>query len=375
MKTSRILFSLLAAVVVLTAGIWVVSDPTVQAQDNNQPGLVVFASDRTGNFEIYVLDPETGLTTQLTNDPAVDIEPAWSPDGTTIAFVSDRDGDFELFVMRPDGSAVQQLTNNMSEDRLPRWQPNGLFILFSSDVNGQWDLYVVTADGAIVRQLTNDAGDERGPAAAAALIPQPAVPTVEQPPAAPAAGDQAGAGDTMTPDATVSRPQINLRENPGEGAQIVKVLPFGTPVQIVGRRQDNTWLQVKTFDGVQGWAFASLLDVTADLSGVPVVNAPFIAPPPTPTWTPTSTPTNTPEPTKEAVSISFTVNNGTITAGECVTVSWAVSGIKEVYYQGTGVAGQGSSEECPAATATYELRVVKTDDSVDTRYITVTVNP
>ena len=42
---------------------------------------------------------------QLTDDPAEDGGPAWSPGGTQIAFNSDRDGNFEIYVMNADGRA------------------------------------------------------------------------------------------------------------------------------------------------------------------------------------------------------------------------------------------------------------------------------
>jgi Tol biopolymer transport system component len=46
----------------------------------------------------------------LTNDPGVAYELAWSPDGARIAFYTDVDGRFELFVMNADGSGRRQLT-------------------------------------------------------------------------------------------------------------------------------------------------------------------------------------------------------------------------------------------------------------------------
>jgi Tol biopolymer transport system component len=48
----------------------------------------------------------------LTNNPADDGVPSWSPDGRRIAFVSNRDGNLEIYVMNADGSGVTRLTNN-----------------------------------------------------------------------------------------------------------------------------------------------------------------------------------------------------------------------------------------------------------------------
>ncbi|HEX3052693.1 MAG TPA: hypothetical protein VHP83_18685 [Aggregatilineaceae bacterium] len=236
MKISRWTLTLFLIVAAFAGGAaWALQSGLAGAQTDNQPGAVVFTSDRSGNYDIYILDPETGVTTQLTNAPGQDVDPMWSPDGEYVAFASDRDGDFELFVMKKDGTDVRQLTANNAEDRQPVWQPNGLFIMYSSDVNGNWDLFVISADGAAVRQLTNDTFDERGPGAAAA-DETPVVPVATPLPAATATAAQ--------PDAVVTSFQINIRQSPGLGAAILVTIPQNSTLDIIGRLQDNSWLQV-----------------------------------------------------------------------------------------------------------------------------------
>jgi hypothetical protein len=92
-------------------------------------------------------------------------------------------------------------------------------------------------------------------------------------------------------------------------------------------------------------------------------------------------PTVTPQPTQTPVpGVQFTVDRTQIKAGECVRFQWSVQNVKEVYFyaegekwQDHGVAGQGSSQECPPVTTTYYLRVVYPDNTVDVRQITVYV--
>jgi hypothetical protein len=93
--------------------------------------------------------------------------------------------------------------------------------------------------------------------------------------------------------------------------------------------------------------------------------------------TATPLPTQTPHP-----DIVFTVDRDQIKAGECVTFNWRVTNAKEVYFfaqgenwQDHGVPGEGSQVECPPVTLAYFLRVVLTDNAVETRQITVYVEP
>jgi Tol biopolymer transport system component len=62
-----------------------------------------------------------GAQTNLTNDPALDRHPSWSPDGSQIAFHSDRDGNLEVYVMDDNGTHQTRLTHNSDADYAPDW--------------------------------------------------------------------------------------------------------------------------------------------------------------------------------------------------------------------------------------------------------------
>lgn len=130
-------------------------DVTCAVQLDNQ---IAFDTDRDGNSEIYVMNPDgTGLM-RLTNNAARDAEPFVSPDGTQILFVSDRDGDNDIFVMNADGTGPTNLTSSPGSDNEPAWSPDGATIVFSSDRNGDSEVFVMNADGSGQMALTSEVG-------------------------------------------------------------------------------------------------------------------------------------------------------------------------------------------------------------------------
>ena len=96
--------------------------------------------------DIWVVDADGSNPTRLTTHPATDRSPRWSPDGTRIAFASNRDGDFEIFVMPAlGGDVAQQLTFNEGEqDRFPSWTADGAHILYDKSFSA---IYTVSASG------------------------------------------------------------------------------------------------------------------------------------------------------------------------------------------------------------------------------------
>jgi uncharacterized protein YraI len=63
---------------------------------------------------------------------------------------------------------------------------------------------------------------------------------------------------------------LRLRALAGTAGTIVAAVPSLTPLRIIGRLPDNSWLQVMTPNGTQGWAQTQFLDVFVDLVGVPI---------------------------------------------------------------------------------------------------------
>ena len=150
----------------------------VQSPDGRR---IAFTSYRDyGNREIYVMDADGGAPENLTIHEAFDASPAWSPDGERIAFVSDRNGDVEvrfgrnntdIFVMDAAGSGVEQVTSDplSRSAENPAWSPDGSSIAFSKFGEGAQTghgfsgIFVLELSSREVRLLTDEDGLAWGP--------------------------------------------------------------------------------------------------------------------------------------------------------------------------------------------------------------------
>jgi Tol biopolymer transport system component len=100
-------------------------------------GVVAFTSDREGNNNIYRMNMDGTNEVRLTNDPAMDQTPVFSPDGHTIAFLSNRSGGYQIYTMNWDGTGVQAVPNSdgwsfyTTGGRSLAWSPNGQKLLFN----------------------------------------------------------------------------------------------------------------------------------------------------------------------------------------------------------------------------------------------------
>ncbi len=87
-----------------------------------------------GNTEIYAIKSDgTGLR-QLTDNPAGDNSPRWSPDGTSILFISPREGGPQAWLLPADGGEARKLTDFSMGIGDPIWTADGKAFVFSTDV-------------------------------------------------------------------------------------------------------------------------------------------------------------------------------------------------------------------------------------------------
>ena len=126
---------------------------------------IVFTSERDGNKEIYIMNiddfyigpfwNEGVEQIRLTDNPAQDSEPEFSPDGEYIVFTSNRDGNREIYRMDSNGENLVNLTKNNADDWSPRYYPNGYKIVFQTLRDANWEIYIMGLDGTGQTNLTN----------------------------------------------------------------------------------------------------------------------------------------------------------------------------------------------------------------------------
>ena len=84
--------------------------------------------------DIYKVPSNGGTATQLTTQASYECSPIWSPDSKQIAFASDRNGNFDLFVMSADGGAARRLTTHSASEIPSTFTTDGNYILFSASI-------------------------------------------------------------------------------------------------------------------------------------------------------------------------------------------------------------------------------------------------
>lgn len=131
---------------------------------------IVFASERSGNSEIYLKSLSDNTVRSLTHHDAIDFAPASSKKDGIIAFLSDRDGQVNLYTVDLQGNNLTNLTATFNSDDIrgasfddknywaykTSWSPDGNKIVFTLMYDGDLELFTVNKDGTALTQITDN---------------------------------------------------------------------------------------------------------------------------------------------------------------------------------------------------------------------------
>ena len=130
------------------------------SREGNRLAFVRNTVAQTNIWRVGVTSPggQAGVPTKFVSSSRLDFDPRYSPDGEKIAFASDRSGNFQIWVSAADGSNARQLTHRFDYAGYPDWSHDGKKIAFAAQTERgkDFDIYVTSARGGVARRLTTD---------------------------------------------------------------------------------------------------------------------------------------------------------------------------------------------------------------------------
>jgi len=143
----------------LTYGPW--DDITPAISPDGQ--TVAFSSNRSGYWDIYLLNLSTGDITRLTDTPEYEASPAWSPDNKWLVYETYVQENLEVWIQSIASSdEAIQLTNNPAADFSPAWSPDGRRIAFVSNRGGESEIWLADLDKSEEMRFQNISQNPNG---------------------------------------------------------------------------------------------------------------------------------------------------------------------------------------------------------------------
>ena len=111
--------------------------------------LVYASTQHRSTSDLYIKGVESTAVRQLTDDPANDATPVFSPDSKWIAYASDRAGNWDLYLISSDGGPSRQLTSSSDDEIYPSFSRDGRQLVYCHRASrtGQWEMAVIDLDG------------------------------------------------------------------------------------------------------------------------------------------------------------------------------------------------------------------------------------
>ncbi|MCH8961149.1 MAG: PD40 domain-containing protein [Bacteroidetes bacterium] len=113
---------------------------------------IAFASNRAGNYDLFVMNADGSNQTPLTNTETHEVKPAWSLDGMRLLFtsvvVTSVGEEGVLYILNLDDGTRTKLVDNSDRDTAACWSPDGSQVAYLADVEGGMGIMTIGADGS-----------------------------------------------------------------------------------------------------------------------------------------------------------------------------------------------------------------------------------
>lgn len=139
------------------------SASNIQAVFSPDRTRIAFSSNRSGSFDLYLMDADGRNARRLTIDSANEGEPSWTPDGTNLVFTSTRGTTTQIAIIPVEGGESRPLTTATGGNHSPAISPDGRTIAFVSARDGNSEIYAMALDGTNQRRLTKTPLRESSP--------------------------------------------------------------------------------------------------------------------------------------------------------------------------------------------------------------------
>ncbi|NUP99751.1 MAG: PD40 domain-containing protein, partial [Armatimonadetes bacterium] len=116
-------------------------------------GLIAFSSNRSGDFDLYVLELGGGLAQQVTSGAGEDLRPAWNRTAGKLVFQRTIRGNSDVRLVDINSHQERALTNRPGYDGEPCFTPDGRAVLYVSEAGGSRRLYRQAIDGGKAEAL------------------------------------------------------------------------------------------------------------------------------------------------------------------------------------------------------------------------------
>jgi len=126
---------------------------------------LAYTSYRAGNPDLYVSDLSTGQTRRISARNGLNTGGAWNPVNGILAATLSLDGNSDIYTLDPrSGRQLAKLTSTPGIDTSPVWSPDGSQLAFVSERSGGAQVYVMPASGGSARRVTFHGSHNTDPA-------------------------------------------------------------------------------------------------------------------------------------------------------------------------------------------------------------------